>query len=155
MSKVYYSKQETEEILAASKLKYYYDNKIPITFRLVERPEYFFEGTIKKFKNDCFIELVLSNDSLCCFYIEEISASSIHPASYNPIKYFERESIPEYIRNYVMIRSNGQCELRLDGCMGVATEVDHIIPVSKGGSNDVNNLQASCSSCNKKKYDKV
>jgi len=34
-------------------------------------------------------------------------------------------------------------------------EVDHIIPISKGGSNKEDNLQTLCLPCNRKKKDKI
>jgi len=33
--------------------------------------------------------------------------------------------------------------------------IDHIVPISKGGTNDLGNLQLACSDCNAAKGDKV
>jgi 5-methylcytosine-specific restriction endonuclease McrA len=38
---------------------------------------------------------------------------------------------------------------------GVAVEVDHIVPVAKGGTNDIENLQTLCRNCNQGKKDKT
>jgi hypothetical protein len=37
----------------------------------------------------------------------------------------------------------------------VVLEVDHILPVSKGGSNSISNLSTSCFNCNRGKRDKL
>lgn len=36
-------------------------------------------------------------------------------------------------------------------CGRVATEVDHIIPVSAGGTNTIHNLAPACTACNRRK----
>ena len=51
------------------------------------------------------------------------------------------------LRSFIFNRSNGKCVY----CGAKATEIDHVIPRSNGGTNSVHNLVASCKSCNKKK----
>ncbi len=59
-----------------------------------------------------------------------------------------REPIPKEVRREVWRRDEGRCV----GCGGKERlEFDHIIPVSKGGSNTSRNLQLLCEKCNRKK----
>lgn len=51
------------------------------------------------------------------------------------------------LRNFIFSRSNGKCSY----CGEKAVEIDHIVPKSKGGTDSVNNLTASCRACNEKK----
>lgn len=51
------------------------------------------------------------------------------------------------LRNFIFSRSNGKCSY----CGEKAVEIDHIVPRSKGGTDSVNNLTASCRACNEKK----
>lgn len=37
------------------------------------------------------------------------------------------------------------------GCLVAATEVDHVIPIAQGGTDDPNNLQSTCSACHRRK----
>lgn len=59
--------------------------------------------------------------------------------------------IPPEVRTYVFGRDNYQCK----GCGKTENEaqltIDHIIPLAKGGSNDISNLQTLCFQCNRKK----
>lgn len=51
------------------------------------------------------------------------------------------------IRERVLDRDEHQCQAREAGCIGVATEVHHIIPQYAGGTDDDENLQSLCSEC--------
>ena len=58
------------------------------------------------------------------------------------------------IRYNVLKEAKFRCELCGISADTKALEVDHIIPRNKGGSDEINNLQALCYSCNAMKRDK-
>lgn len=63
-------------------------------------------------------------------------------------------------RKAVLKRDNYQCQIRLAGCLGIATSADHIIPSEVTGHDDplfwdMGNLQAACMPCNRRKWSGV
>lgn len=63
----------------------------------------------------------------------------------------KRSPITPSVRYDVLLRANFRCQ-----CCGVTAknarlEIDHIIPVSKGGTNAISNLQVLCLKCNRGK----
>jgi 5-methylcytosine-specific restriction endonuclease McrA len=52
------------------------------------------------------------------------------------------------VRARVLFRDGYACQLGYPGCTGRAEHVDHIVPVIRGGSDDPENLRASCAACN-------
>lgn len=68
----------------------------------------------------------------------------------------ERHTIPAGLRFEVLQQDNFRC--RFCGASandGAKLEVDHIVPVSRGGTNDRNNLQTLCEKCNIGKSNRV
>lgn len=51
----------------------------------------------------------------------------------------------------VLARDNRTCYV----CQGEANEVDHLLPISRGGEDSYENLAAICRRCNLAKSDKV
>lgn len=51
------------------------------------------------------------------------------------------------LRSFIFSRSGGKCVY----CGAKATEIDHVVPKSSGGSNSTYNLVAACRACNQKK----
>jgi 5-methylcytosine-specific restriction endonuclease McrA len=68
------------------------------------------------------------------------------PKSSSPSR--ERQPIPDDVRTFVWQRDGGRCAK----CGSQENlEYDHIIPVSKGGSNTARNIQLLCEKCNRSK----
>jgi hypothetical protein len=63
-----------------------------------------------------------------------------------------REHIPERVRNEVWRRDGGKC---VECGSMLRIEFDHIIPISKGGSNTARNLRILCEECNRRKSDRI
>lgn len=66
-----------------------------------------------------------------------------------------RIKIPDEVRKYVFTRNNYQCQSCGTTYQESQLNIDHIIPLAKGGSNDISNLQCLCSTCNQSKKDKL
>lgn len=65
-----------------------------------------------------------------------------------PPKPSTRTAIPSHVKRAVYLRDGGQCQHCYSG---VNLEYDHKIPWSKGGGNNVNNIQLLCRKCNRRK----
>ena len=63
-----------------------------------------------------------------------------------------RQSIPRELRHKVFARDGYRCRECGKGRDETSLEIDHIIPVSKGGTNHIDNLQTLCKECNRAKY---
>ena len=66
----------------------------------------------------------------------------------------ETDPVPNNIRYLVIAASGGRCALCGATSKERRIEVDHVIPRSKGGSNDLDNLQALCDKYNQGKSNK-
>ncbi len=66
-------------------------------------------------------------------------------------KVTSRISIPPEVRAYVFQRDHYQCQSCGKMQTQTALQVDHIIPIANGGSNDLSNLQTLCRRCNQQK----
>jgi hypothetical protein len=64
----------------------------------------------------------------------------------------QRERIPEDVRIAVWRRDGGKC-VRCGSREKL--EYDHIVPVSKGGSNTARNIELLCETCNRKKSNNI
>lgn len=63
-----------------------------------------------------------------------------------------RTSVPSNVKLYVWRRDGGRC---VQCGTNENLEYDHIIPVSKGGSNTERNVQLLCEHCNRTKHAKI
>lgn len=102
--------------------------------------------------NTCIREgLFVSDDDM--FWSESFLPRDKYRQKKRFIRLYETDVKLWYqIRNIVFKRDNYTCQYC--GKRGGKLEVDHIIPISKGGTNDIENLATSCRKCNRQKYNK-
>lgn len=51
----------------------------------------------------------------------------------------------------IVLRRDPVCYLHYDGCTIYSTEDDHVIPLSQGGSDHLDNRRGACHRCHRKK----
>lgn len=99
-------------------------------------------------------ELLKSLGELTSGYI--LSASDVFPDYFNGRGTLLRRTIPGWAARAVFYRDKGRCAMcGLDCTPTLRPEknenYDHIVPLAKGGANDVTNLQLLCGPCNRQK----
>lgn len=63
-----------------------------------------------------------------------------------------RERIPNEVKSFVWERDDGRCV----NCSAVEDlQFDHVIPITKGGGNSIDNIQILCGDCNRQKSDSI
>ncbi|WP_414552029.1 HNH endonuclease [Anabaena sp. CCY 0017] len=66
-----------------------------------------------------------------------------------------RIPIPPSVRKYVFERDKYQCQSCGKTKLETNLTIDHIIPLARGGQNDMSNLHTLCFTCNQQKTDKI
>ena len=147
-----------------SLLRFYKKNKIEIELKIDVKEGIVISGIIVKLS--CIIGkyfvLKSKDNSLIKIFFEDVMESSIVPLSFvsaniekNKKDKINHSSISPKLRFDVFRRDKYVCQYC--GACGpkVELEVDHKIPVSRGGTDDMDNLVTSCIKCNRGKGDKV
>ena len=101
-----------------------------------------------------FVEDLTQQKTLGEINIKEIRLVLMHNKASKPKR--RRTRIPRGLRHEVFKRDNYtcvECGARKDD--GATLHVDHKIPVSKGGTDELDNLQTLCSDCNLNKSDVI
>jgi hypothetical protein len=133
------------------------------------------DGSLEFFRKDGLITLLISPSYWLAVYgaslidgsavavehwageiIEDSSDHSTPRNNKNGNGKITRDAVSKSIRYDILKRDNYRCKL----CGSIASEttqleIDHIIPVSKGGDNSFGNLQTLCNNCNRGKVDKA
>ena len=147
-----------------SLLKFYKKNKIEIELGVNIRDGLVIGGTIVKL--NCIIGkyfvLKSKDNSLIKVFLEDIVENSILPLGFiksnnekDKKKEMNRSSISPKLRFEVFRRDKFVCQYCGACGPNVELEVDHKIPVSRGGKDDIDNLVTSCIKCNRGKGDRV
>lgn len=75
---------------------------------------------------------------------------------YESHKEYQRKLMTDSLRYDVLRRDNFKCVIcGATASEGAKLEVDHIVPISKGGKTELTNLQTLCKSCNRGKSNKL
>lgn len=119
-----------------------------------------FEPAFSKLKGgyaEQFSDRVVHDRQLCAYISEivvRIGFDGDDDDSGTPRQWVDRVVWPERIKSILRARERGKCaKCGADLVMELENEthIDHVIPIARGGCNDIVNLQILCKPCNLKK----
>ncbi|MDD5415415.1 MAG: HNH endonuclease [Candidatus Daviesbacteria bacterium] len=117
-----------------------------------------FEKEVKEFKSDNY-PIKHSKDDLqkACSVFGHLCPVFFVNEPFTETEKLRRvgRNIPRHVMLRVVRRDNNQCQLCGKVLKDNEIEFDHMIPVSKGGSSEENNIQVTCYDCNRDKSDKT
>lgn len=134
-----------------SLLKFYYDEGVVISLKTKSLGGLVIRGKITK-KNKIGLKYVVlfnQEKGLIKVFVDEIEPLTIIPLEYQKKENKnKRSSIPPKLRHKVLKRDRYTCQACGARAPDVELEVDHVVPVSRGGTDDLSNLKVLCRDCN-------
>ncbi len=157
----FYDTPEEKMNKITSLLKFYKKEGIKIKFRLLEQPNVEIKGEILQIYRRNFIRsqsfVIIKNKDTpkVKVFLEEVDTTTILPEEIKvtPLIEFKRIDLPSKVRFDIIKRDKRTCQYCGREPPEVKLEIDHIKPVSKGGTNEPSNLITSCRDCNRGKTD--
>ena len=142
-------------------LKFYKKNNIEIEFKVSYKGGITVSGTIIGisclFNNEIILQSSSSGSRMKVF-LEDIEPGSIFPLEFEKKENKKENKNKEHhnpisptLRFAILSRDNFKCQYCGISGNNSELEVDHKIPISCGGTNDLSNLKTSCFKCNRGK----
>lgn len=140
-------------------LQFYEKEQTEIKFRHASNSLLEIKGQVKK------VSWIFSNPYAIVgktkIFLEDIDLKSIMPSDLHTLPEFPQEpekitimvrtSLPPKLRYNVFKRDKNRCQYCGRSPPAVELEVDHRVPISKGGTDEMSNLRTSCFDCNRGK----
>lgn len=100
-----------------------------------------------------FNDIFKPQKNCCSFGVDKDFSGSelakIYWGRINPNQHNKRRCIKPSLRFKILHRDNSTCQVcGVTAADGAKLQIDHILPVSKGGTNEESNLRVLCSECN-------
>lgn len=128
-----------------------------------------YEELLEKIAGEVFFILFLNREFLGNFnkliskYLTDVAIEDIDEElreNFEQDGVLRRKNMPKWVRKAVFHRDRGRCSIchtDLTGLISISSKenFDHIIPLAKGGVNDITNIQLLCEACNKSKSHKT
>ena len=108
-----------------------------------------------------YADRVFHDRQLCAFIAELLVTIGFDGSQHDddrPQQWVDRKSPPQWAKKAVYARDRGKCASCSTDIIMELTEndhLDHIVPIARGGCNDLVNLQLLCQTCNLAKSDHI